>query len=96
LDDNVCGCSDEDDCAWSDGTKENFCPNIPPTIPPVEEWSADNVLPTCQSSECECEPNCGDSNSKCADGYCCTGDEPEDPNPKCKPITTILDPWLCT
>ena len=89
LDDNVCGCSDEDDCAWSGGTSDTFCPNDPRDTP-------DHTLPTCKLSKCKCDQICGVDNSKCVSGYCCTGAEPGDPNPKCEPITTILDPWLCT
>jgi hypothetical protein len=90
--DNVCGCSIatvNDDCAWSGGTSDTFCPNDPRGTP-------DHTLPTCKLSKCKCDISCGVSNSRCAGGYCCTGAEPGDPNPKCEPVGTILNPWLCT
>ncbi len=105
--DNVCGCLVFNDCAWSSGTEETFCPNIPPIIPPDVRWSANNIMPTCTAlKECECDPSCGTGSGatgRCADDYCCTGEEPQGPNIKvgeplkysCVLEGYRLNPWLC-
>ena len=105
--DNVCGCVTSNNCAWSGGTVNTFCPNVPPIIPPDAGWSANYILPTCLGTpgRCQCDPSCGSgsaANSRCAPNYCCTGQDPQGPKESATtPYTCVMEgdiqnPWLCT